>query len=48
MAATVVLRPPWCPTPGAETINNQPIYYTRQVDVVKNRESICYYYLLAI
>jgi hypothetical protein len=27
MAATLVLRPPWCPTPRAETINNQPIYY---------------------
>ena len=24
MAAAVVLRPPWCPTPGAETFDNQP------------------------
>ncbi len=45
MAAPVVPRPPWCPTPGTETYDNPPTCYSMGY-VVKTRKNNSYYYLL--
>ena len=44
MAAAIIPRPPWCPTPGAEAYNNQLTYSRQQVCVVKIRNNNAYYY----
>jgi len=48
MVAAVTLRPPWCPVPPAPPHTTISQHAVRQVYVVKTKEYICFYYLLAI